>query len=76
MSKAHPLCHCGKFSRNLTIFPYFSVVLSQFVVASWDLRRTPRNEGGGGIFESRSTKGREEGGGRRKPTLNTWNASN
>ena len=75
MSKAHPLCHCGKFSRNLTIFPYFSVVLSQFVVASWDLRRTPRNEGGE-IFESRSTKGREEGGGRRKPTLNTWNASN
>ena len=65
MSKAHPLCHCGKFSRNLTIFPYFSVVLSQFVVASWDLRRTPRNEGGGGYSSlvplKEGRKGAEEG---------------
>ena len=66
MSKAHPLCHCGKFSRNLTIFPYFSVVLSQFVVASWDLRRTPRNEEGGGKYSSlvplkEGRKGAEEG---------------
>ena len=42
---AHPLCHYGKFSKNSTISPYFSVELSQFVVAFWDLRRTPGNGG-------------------------------